>query len=104
MYNVAADCRVRHAHRRLRKAVLSFVVQLEVRHPRRGTWQAVVRYDTAHGYAHRDWLHPDGTSEKTPLAIEEYGQALNHAAADLQDHWQAYRRRYLEELGDEERS
>ena len=84
--------------------MLSFVVQLEVRHPRDGRWWPAVRYDTAHGFAHRHQLHPDSTSEKTPLAIEEYGQALNHAEADLQDHWQAYRQRFLEELDHEERS
>ena len=103
MYNVAADCRIRHAHRRVRNKVLSFVVQLEVRRRREGQWQGVVRYDTAHGFAHRDWLHPDGRSEKTPLAIEDYGQALNYATADLQEHWPTYRQRFLEELRDEER-
>ena len=60
-----------------------------------------VRYDTAHGFAHRDRLHPDGSSEKTPLAVEDYAQALNYAEADLHDHWQMYRDQFLEEIEDE---
>ena len=102
MYNVAADCRLRHEHRRVGKRIVSFAVQLEVRHPRQGMWLGVVRYDTAHGFAHRDWLHADGTTEKTPLPIEDYGQALSYAEADLKDHWQDYRDRFLEELKHEE--
>lgn len=94
---------MRHAHRRIRKTIIHFLVQLEVRHPRRGTWHPVVRYDTAHGFAHRDWVHPDGTSEKTPLPVQDYRQALQFAEADLKDQWQAYRDRFLKELEHEER-
>jgi hypothetical protein len=32
--------------------VLKFLVQLEIRE--QGKWNPVVRYDTAHGFAHRD--------------------------------------------------
>ena len=102
VYNVSADCRWRHLHRRAGKTIVSFVVQLEVRHPHRGTWLPVVRYDTAHGFAHRDRLHPDGSVEKTPLPIEDYRQALNYAEADLKDQWEVYRDRFLEELEHEE--
>jgi hypothetical protein len=66
-------------------------------------WLPVVRYDTGHGFAHRDVLRPDGSSEKTPLPVEDYGQALTYAEADLKDHWQAYRQRFLEELEHEKR-
>ena len=84
------------------KTVVSFVVQLEVRHPVHGMWLSILRYDTAHGFAHRDQLHPDGRQEKTPLPIEDYNQALNYAEADLVDHWQMYRQRFLEEIAHEE--
>lgn len=103
MYNVAADCRLRHIHHRLKKRIVRFVVQLEVRHPRRGTWHPVIRFDTAHGFAHRDWLHADGSVEKTALPVEDYSQALNYAEADLKEQWQVYRNRFLEELEHEER-
>ena len=82
---------------------MRFAVQLELRHPRQGSWLPIVRYDTAHGFAHRDRLRPDGSIEKTPLPIEDYSQALTYAEADLKEHWQTYRGRFLEELGDEER-
>ena len=82
---------------------MQFVVQLEVQHPRRGTWLPVVRYDTAHGFAHRDRLHSDGRSEKTALPSQDYTQALNYAEAELKDQWQIYRDRFLEELKHEER-
>ena len=80
---------------------MSFVVQLEVLHPRRGAWLPVVRYDTAHGFAHRDRVFPDGTVEKTPLPIDDYNQALNYAEIDLRDHWEEYRDRFLKECYDE---
>ena len=101
-YFVGDDCRVRHLHHRRRGIVLSFVVQLEVHHPRRDVWLPVVRYDTAHGFAHRDRLHPDGRIEKTPLPIDDYAQALNYAEADIQEHWESYRHRFLEEWGHED--
>ena len=103
VYNIGTDCRLRHLHRRVKKRIVSFAVQLEVRHPQRGTWYSVLRYDTAHGFAHRDWLHLDGTSEKTPLPIEDYRQALQYAEADLKEHWQVYRDRFLKEVEHEER-
>lgn len=78
--------------------MLGFVIQLEVRHPRSATWVPVVRYDTAHGFAHRDRQHADGSSEKTPLPLEDYRQALNYAEAELKAHWQTYRRQFLEEV------
>src|SRR3990167_7206681 len=102
-YNVAADCRLRHTHRRLKRRVVSFSVQLEVRHPRTGGWIAIVRYDTAHGVAHRDRLHANGTGEKMPLPIEDYNQALNYAETDLEEHWRVYHRQFLEELEHEKR-
>lgn len=82
---------------------MGFVIQLEVWHPGMGTWAPVIRYDTAHGFVHRDWVRPDGLVEKTPIPIEDYTQALQYAEADLKDNWQIYRSRFLEGLEDEER-
>ena len=58
----------------------------------------LTRYDTAHGFAHRDRQHADGSSEKTPLPLEDYRQALNYAEAELKAHWQTYRQQFLEEV------
>ncbi len=96
------DCRLRHHHRRIGKTIVQFVIQLEVRHPKDGTWLPVVRYDTAHGFAHRDRLHPDGRSEKTALPVQDYAQALNYAETELKEQWQMYRDRFAKELQHEE--
>ena len=44
------DSRIRHFHARIGQQVLEFVVQLEIL--TEGRWKPVVRYDTAHGFAH----------------------------------------------------
>lgn len=75
-----------------RGRVLRFVVQLECRF--NGGWSPVVRYDTAHGFAHRDLLYPSGTAEKTELAARDYNEALTFAIQDLVENWKEYRRRY----------
>lgn len=79
-----------------RNQVLRFVVQLECRF--NGEWEPVVRYDTAHGFAHRDVLHPSGKTNKTETAVRDYNEALTFAIHDLTDHWASYRRRYEEWL------
>ncbi len=75
-----------------RSRVLRFVVQLECRF--NDEWSPVVRYDTAHNFAHRDVLHPSGKTDKTEIAIQDYNQALTFAIRDLNDNWDKYRRRY----------
>lgn len=44
--------RYRHSHIRFKGEVLNFVVQYETK--LEGEWLPVVRYDTEHGFAHRD--------------------------------------------------
>ena len=80
-----------------RDVVLQFVVQLECRFE--AGWQPVVRYDTAHQFAHRDLLHPSGTVEKSALPTQDYNEALTFAMKDLKANWQQYRRRYEQWLG-----
>jgi hypothetical protein len=96
LYGVGADCRIRHFHQQSKNQVLRFVVQLEVRVA--GAWHPVVRYDTAHGFAHRDQLHYKGTTEKSPLAVETLAQALTVAERDLRENWEHYREGFLEEV------
>ena len=72
--------------------VLRFVVQLECLFDE--DWQPVVRYDTYHGFAHRDLLHPSGSTEKTDLHESDRNKALNFAIDDLVSHWLDYRQRY----------
>ncbi len=72
-----------------------FRVQLETRV---GTvWLPVVRYDTAHGFAHRDILDQRGRSDKTSLFNQDLNDALTFAESDLKTNWLVYKQRFLEE-------
>ena len=78
--------------------VLKFAVQLESRFGQSDDWIAVVRYDTAHGFAHLDRLHPYQEAIKIVMPTRDYSEALNTAIDDLTDNWTKYRRRYEEWL------
>ncbi len=80
-----------------RGQVLSFAVQLECFLEGSG-WLPVVRYDTAHGYAHRDTMRPNEGTEKTEIQVRSYKEGLNYAIDDIRANWQAYRWRYEEWL------
>jgi len=75
-----------------RDRVLSFVVQLECLF--NGDWSPIVRFNTAHGFPHRDTLHPSGEIAKTELPARNYNEALTFAIQDLSQNWERYRRRY----------
>ena len=92
----APDCRKRHEHHRLKNEIVKFVVQLEVLN--QGRWVAVIRYDTAHGFAHCDILHPSGKVEKVRMPTLDYREALTYADEDLDQNWQTYCQRYLREV------
>lgn len=81
-----------------RGTVLKFVVQLECRFGEGDDWTAIVRYDTAHGFAHVDRLHPYGDTVKAEMPTQDYKEALNVAIDDLANNWADYRRRYEEWL------
>lgn len=76
--------------------VLRFVVQLECRY--NDKWRPVVRYDTAHEFAHRDLLHPFGEVEKSEMTTRNYNEARTFAIKDLADNWENYRQRYKQWL------
>ena len=75
--------------------VRDLVIQLEVW---RGEWIPVVRYDTAHGVPHRDFLRRRGPPEKTWLGHSPLSGFVNVALDDLREHW----RQYLYEAGYQE--
>ena len=93
------DCRRRHKHTHFKGRVISFSVQLEVRH--KDVWHPVIRYDTAHGFAHRDFLHPDGIIDKTPLFLQDYNEAIIFAENDLKDNWEFYRDKFMKEANND---
>jgi hypothetical protein len=76
--------------------VLKFTVQMECRFDESEEWIPVVRYDTAHGYAHSDRLFPYDKLIKTKMETKNYNEALTTALDDLVKNWRHYRRRYEE--------
>ncbi len=71
--------------------ILSFMVQLEFKAG--DDWRPVVRYDTAHGFAHRDRYKPDGTKvAHEPLPMTDYNNAFDYSVDDVKlnaDQWLA---------------
>jgi hypothetical protein len=87
--------RYRHCHVRLKGRVIDFSVQYETF--LNGEWIPVVRYDTSHGFAHRDLMDRKGQTRKTPLFIADMTDALTFAESDIRDNWEIYRERFTKE-------
>jgi len=85
--------RYRHYHVRFKGDVLNFIVQYETRF--KGQWLPVVRYDTEHGFAHRDLLNKKGNKHKTPIFTRDYNEALTFAEYDIKTNWKSYKRTFL---------
>lgn len=88
----SGDARKRHRHETLKGKVVKFIVQLEIKHE--GGWKEVVRYDCAHGYAHRDSYNLRGQYGKEKLSLE-FEDALCFADDDIDDNWEVYKREFL---------
>ena len=75
--------------------VLRFTVQLETVID--GVSHAVVRYDTAHGFAHRDLLDWDGsTYHWEPMAqSDDFAASLSEAVRALKANWRRYREDFV---------
>lgn len=93
------DTQLRHIHTHWKNEVTSFTVQLEAYI--KNKWQPVVRYDTAHGFAHKDIVHSDGSIEKIPLYISSFKEALTFSDRDLKTNWRIYREEFLKEAENE---
>jgi hypothetical protein len=61
-------------------------------------WIAIVRYDLAHGFFHRDVMLPNGEKEKQSINITNLEDALNYAQQDLKDRWEFYKEQYIKLL------
>ena len=90
------EAHIRCAYERLKNQILRFVVQLEFLHE--GAWTPVVRYDNAHGFCHRDTLHPDGSQDKTGVFVGDVNETFTYAIEELRVNWQGHRARYLGEI------
>ncbi len=89
-------CRYRHYHISKGKKIVEFRIQLEIF--AKEEWHAVVRYDTAHGKAHRDILHSDGTQSKDWFEGYSIEEVLTIGQQDILDNWPAYRDRFVKEM------
>ena len=78
--------------------ITKFVVQYEALI--KGKWRPVVRYDTSHGFAHKDIIHWNGEEEKQPLHFGDLNAAFTFAIQDLKTSWKWYRIGYEKEMED----
>jgi hypothetical protein len=93
------DDRYRHLHIQKNGKIVFFRVQYETRIGNK--WHPVVRYDTAHGFAHRDLLDINGRVKKTPLFNQDYNDALSFAESDLKSNWLSYKQEFGEDSENE---
>jgi len=77
---------------RQRNRIISFVVQLECLID--NNWYPIIRYDTAHQFAHYDILRPDGTQDKRPMSVTDFNEALTYAQQDIKANFRYYRTRF----------
>ena len=91
----SSEDRYRHYHLRIRNEVVDFSVQYETLI--NGKWFPVVRYDTAHGFAHRDIFRIKGEKRKTPIFVGDKNDALTFAENDIKDNWEVYKQRFIQE-------
>ena len=91
IYPLSSDLedRLRVRAIKIRGRIVSFVVQYEALIS--GEWRAVVRYDTAHGFTHKDIIRANGEVIKQPLFFETYNLAFTFATLDLKVNWRQYR-------------
>lgn len=93
------SCRKRHIHKRIKNKVIQFTIQLELFI--NGSWSPILRYDTAHSFAHQDIIHADGTTEKIALPINDYNEALNWAEKEMERTWKVHLSRFIQEAANE---
>ena len=93
---VDADVRYRVRFTTEQGQVLEFVVQLEV--AVKGQWKPVIRYDTAHGFAHCDRYEVDGiVSQHELLPASDFNDALTLATRTIHRDWEDLVRPFREE-------
>jgi len=88
--------RKRHKHVSEKGKVKGFIVQFETKvHDK---WMPVVRYDTSHGFAHKDVINRDGSKEKILLGEVSYDELLTEADKDINENWERYKERYFRRM------
>lgn len=95
VYPVLRDTFIRREQVIERGRVLQFVIQLEVEIPGEPKPRPVIRYDTAHGFAHMDRYNLKGEQRKERLGVVDLNQALTLAERDIGQNWPRYREQFL---------
>jgi len=95
VYPVLPDTSIRREQVIERGRVLQFMVQLEVDIPGEANPKPVIRYDTAHGFAHIDRYNLKGEQRKERLMVADFNQALTLAERDIRQNWPLYREQFL---------
>ncbi len=90
---LSENARKRHYHETDKGRIIGFVVQLEVLI--NDQWKAVIRYDSAHGFAHIDRYYLDGRKVKRELHLK-LSEALTLADEDIKENWKTYKKFFLE--------
>ena len=87
------NARKRHYHETDKGKVTGFTVQMEAFVNEQ--WLKVIRYDSAHGFAHIDRYYLDGRKTKKYLHLS-FGEALALADEDIKENWKTYQKSFLE--------
>lgn len=87
--------RYRHWHRVDKGRILKFTVQYETKIGEK--WHPVVRHDTAHGFVHKDLMHPGKRQEKIFIKVKDFNCGLTRAEEDLKENWTIYKDSFLKE-------
>ena len=88
------NARKRHYRETDKGKVVGFAVQLEVFDDDR--WQAVIRYDSAHGFTHIDRYYLDGRKIKEEINLK-LSEVLILADEDIKENWKIYQKVFLED-------
>jgi len=76
--------------------IIDLVIQYEAMID--GKWVSIVRYDCAHGFFHRDLLHPNGDKEKKVIDAPDLKYAFAFARQDLEDKWEWYKQQFIKKI------
>jgi hypothetical protein len=88
--------RIRFRFKKEKGEIIDLVLQYEAMI--NGKWMPIVRYDCAHGFFHRDVIHPNGDKEKKMIDVPDLRFAFSFAKQDLEDKWEWYKEQYLKKF------
>jgi hypothetical protein len=90
---LSPEDRRRYRHVKQGARIVGFVLQFETKLG--SEWLPVIRYDCAHGAAHKDLLDIRRRQEKHLLGVSDLREAIALADADIRQNWRQYKARFL---------